>query len=220
MPQKAAKKAAFTQDEGGKHGLGLVVLDDLIYQFEEPMAITGNTTEHEQMKDKSIVVWTNWKTEKGDSVIVPIRIDANGQVGVYNNVNTVFDANNPEYVADLLREGNVLYTKNGENIFNLLEQRRQVPKLKDENDLSEFKVTDEGEKVKQRFSAADTEEQNAGGEVPEYLTDIEKALEQSGAEVYTPETLDAVLKDAGLTDEAACRKRNTLHSRKVQKRTA
>ncbi len=32
-------------------------------------------------------------------------------------------------------------------------------------------------------------------EVPEYLTDIEKALEQSGAEVYTPETLDAVLKD-------------------------
>ena len=76
-----------------------------------------------------------------------------------------------------------------------------MPKLKDENDLSEFKVTDEGEKVKQRFSAADTEEQNAGGEVPEYLTDIEKALEQSGAEVYTPETLDAVLKDAGLTDE-------------------
>ena len=38
-------------------------------------------------------------------------------------------------------------------------------------------------------------------EVPEYLTDIEKTLEQSGAEVYTPETLDAVLKDAGLTDE-------------------
>ena len=38
-------------------------------------------------------------------------------------------------------------------------------------------------------------------EVPEYLTDIEKALEQSGAEVYTPETLDAVLKEAGLTDE-------------------
>lgn len=68
------------------------------------------------MNDNSIVVWTDWKTEAGASVIVPIRIDVTGNVGVYNNINSVFDAYDNSYVADLLRDGNVLYTRNGKNI--------------------------------------------------------------------------------------------------------
>jgi hypothetical protein len=63
-------------------------LDELLYQFDDPMDITGNTTRHEKLADHSIVVWTDWKTENGYSIIVPIRIDANGTVGTYNNVNT------------------------------------------------------------------------------------------------------------------------------------
>jgi len=142
MPQRAARKTAFSaNEEGGKHGLGRVVLDELLYQFDDPMAITGNTTKHEELGDHSIVVWTDWKTETGYSIIVPIRIDVNGTVGTYNNVNTAFDLWNQSYVLDLLRKGNVLYTKNGKSIDELLTQRRQVPKWKPDNAFYKDNIT-------------------------------------------------------------------------------
>lgn len=153
MPQKSVKKAVFPKGEnGGKHGLGRVVLDELLYQLEDPLAITGNTSEHAAAGDHSIVVWTDWKTAADDSVIVPIRINATGTVGIYNNVNTVFDAFNPEYVADLMREGNVLYTKNGKSLSELIDQRRQVPKIENGNALSGTIVTEAGENVNPKYS--------------------------------------------------------------------
>lgn len=153
MPQKSVKKAVFPKGEnGGKHGLGRVVLDELLYQLEDPLAITGNTSEHAAAGDHSIVVWTDWKTAAGDSVIVPIRINATGTVGIYNNVNTVFDAFDPEYVADLMREGNVLYTKNGKSLSELIDQRREVPKIENGNALSGTIVTETGENVNTKYS--------------------------------------------------------------------
>lgn len=153
MPQKSVKKAVFPKGEnGGKHGLGRVVLDELLYQLEDPLAITGNTSEHAAAGDHSIVVWTDWKTAADDSVIVPIRINTTGTVGIYNNVNTVFDAFNPEYVADLMREGNVLYTKNGKSLSELIDQRRQVPKIENGNALSGTIVTEAGGNVKPKYS--------------------------------------------------------------------
>lgn len=133
IPQKAVKKGVLSKESGGKHALGETVMGSLPYQFADPLAITGNTSLHEQAGDNSIVVWTDWMTKKGDSVIVPIVIDINGQVGVYNGVNTVFDAFNQEYVKDLLREGNILYTKNGKSIQELLPARRQVPEVQSVN---------------------------------------------------------------------------------------
>ena len=72
----------------------------------------------------------NWTSEAGDSIVAPIRIDVSGNIGFYNNLNTIFDLYNKEYERDLLRDQNVLYTKNGEPIDQLLTQRRQVPKRK------------------------------------------------------------------------------------------
>ena len=153
MPQKSVKKAVFPKGEnGGKHGLGRVVLDELLYQLEDPLAITGNTSEHAAAGDHSIVVWTDWKTAAGDSVIVPIRINATGTVGIYNNVNTVFDAFDPEYVADLMREGNTLYTKNGKSLSELIDQGREVPKIENGNALSGTIITETGENVNPKYS--------------------------------------------------------------------
>lgn len=153
MPQKSVKKAVFPKGEnGGKHGLGRVVLDELLYQLEDPLAITGNTSEHAAAGDHSIVVWTDWKTAAGDSVIVPIRINATGTVGIYNNVNTVFDAFDPEYAADLMREGNVLYTKNGKSLSELIDQGREVPKIENGNALSGTIITETGENVNPKYS--------------------------------------------------------------------
>ena len=131
IPQKIIKKAALSKSESadGKHALGRAVIEQLPVQLTYPMAITGNTSDHQQMNDNSIVVWTDWQTKAGDSVIVPIRIDISGRVGVYNNINSVFDAYDDDYAADLLRDGNILYARNGKNIQELLSQRREVPQV-------------------------------------------------------------------------------------------
>lgn len=52
---------------------------------------------------------------------------------LFTNINTVFDAYDIDYVADLLREGNVRYTRNGKSIQELLTQRREVPKSETPN---------------------------------------------------------------------------------------
>lgn len=157
IPQKSVKKAVLPKSEGGKHGLGIVVMYDLLYQLENPMAITGNTTAHEEKGDNSIVVWTDWKTVSGASVIVPIKIDAEGNVGIYNNVNTMFDAYKEEYVSDLLRDGNILYTRNNESIQSLLAQRRQVPEWQGANAFNDS-IREQPITVNRQFSFSEPDE--------------------------------------------------------------
>ena len=117
------------------------------------MAVTKNTSEHQSLNDNSIVVWTDWKTETGSSIIVPIRIDVAGHVGMYNNINSVFDAYKPSYIADLLKDSNVLFTRNGKNIQELLAQRRQLPKGNRSDVSSENSVAEASNVV--NFSAKD-----------------------------------------------------------------
>ena len=118
-----------------------------------PTVTPGNTSRHESVNDKSIVGWTDWKTEADASVIIPIRIDVSGgSDGTYNNVNTVFDAYDPNYVSDLLREGNILYTRNGKSIHELLSQRREVPKAIRSDALSENTITHDSQNSKPKLS--------------------------------------------------------------------
>ena len=181
IPQKIIKKVAKEKTEGGKHGLGMTVLEELPFQFADPLAITGNTSLHVSLNDKSIVVWTDWKTVNGDSVIVPIRIDANGNVGIYNNVNSVFDAYNEEYVSDLLRDGNILYTRNGKSIQELLTQRRQVPKWEN-SDAFEHSISDPDMSVNPRFSISDDTTQRLQERADEIEQQIEKTRALMGEE--------------------------------------
>lgn len=130
IAQNVIKKVSAVE---GKHQLSRAVLDELPYQFKDPVAITGNTSKHVQNGDNSIIVWTDWQVDGQDPVIVPIRIDAEGNIGLYNNVNSVFPLYDADYMSDILREGNVLYTRNNENIRDLLAQGREVPKRKIED---------------------------------------------------------------------------------------
>lgn len=65
---------------------------------------------------------------------------------------TVFDAFDPEYVADLMREGNVLYTKNEKSLSELIDQRREVPKIENGNALSGTIITETVENVNPKYS--------------------------------------------------------------------
>lgn len=177
IPQNVIKKAALSKNESanGKHGLGRAVIEQLPVQLTYPMAITGNTSEHQQMNDNSIVVWTDWQTKAGDSVIVPIRIDVSGRIGVYNNINSVFDAYNSEYASDLLRDGNVLYTRNGKNIQELLSQRRQVPKVIRSDVSSENSVAEASDVVKGAVedTSAKTTDNNSDSGIKLSVKDVE-----------------------------------------------
>ena len=149
MAQNVARKASLPKaTEGGKHSLGEAVVYMIPEQIADPLAITGQTTEHISKNDNGIVVWTNWKTETGDSVIVPIRIDLKvSGAERYNLATTIFDVNNDDYQKDLLRDGNIKYTKNNESIDQLLSQRRQLPKAMADNALNE-RINHYIEKVK------------------------------------------------------------------------
>lgn len=179
IPQKIIKKAALSKNESadGKHALGRAVIEQLPVQLAYPMAITGNTSDHQQMNDNSIVVWTDWKTEAGASVIVPIRIDVTGNVGVYNNINSVFDAYNSDYAADLLRDGNLLYTRNGKNIQELLSQRRQVPQVNRSDVSSENSVAEASDVVKGAVedNSAKTTDNNSDSGIKLSVKDVEPA---------------------------------------------
>jgi len=156
ISQNSVKHIALPKTEkGGKHGFGRAVLDQIVYQFEDPMAITGNTSKHVESGDNSIVVWTDWKNDAGDSIIVPIRIDVDGSIGIYNNVNTAFNAWDESYVEDILRDGNVFYTRDGKSIADLLAQRRDMPKWKTEDALSENDDTTSSENVNTDMASRD-----------------------------------------------------------------
>ena len=64
-----------------------------------------------------------------------------------SNVNSVFDVFNEDYAADLLRDGNILYTKENRNIQELLSNEREVPEAK-QSDVSNNSIRNDSEIIK------------------------------------------------------------------------
>ena len=198
MDQSVARKVAFAdKKDGGKHNLGRGVLDELPYQLADPMIITGNTTDHISKGDtNSVVVWTDWQTENGGSVIVPIRIDVDGAIEPYNSVNSVFDAYNPVYVADLLRDENIRYTRNNKSVEELLSNRRQVPAATRSVDASDTEgLLSNGREVPAATRTSDVNNtvSQESVRVKEYLANLRKPTAQ--------ETLAAVADDPTKAEE-------------------
>lgn len=134
MGQATARKIAYPEgyaiggkDMGGKHNLGMSVLKQLPQQLKDPAAILNNPQAN-QFGLKSIVVLTQWKDSAGRPVIVPVHIDAQGAVDLQNNVASAFQAKQ-EYLSNLLGNNgqNVLYTKNNEDIHQLLSSGQTAP---------------------------------------------------------------------------------------------
>ena len=180
IPQNIVRKIVFgIEVEGGKHNLGRAVAEGLPYQLEDPIAITGNTSDHIAKNDKSIVVWTNWMTKSGDSIIIPIRIGVMAKGQTYNNVNSVFDVFNEGYAADLLRDGNILYTKENRNIQELLATQRKVLEGK-QSDVSNNSIRNDSEKIKMSdekyFSIA--EKYRDGTETEEETEQLRKMVDE------------------------------------------
>ena len=135
MTQSVIRKIAYPEGYmKGKHNLGFSVVKELPYQLNDPMAITNNT-EKQQKLGESKVVWTEWE-DQGKSIIIPISINRQGAIDLENVITTVFNGRD-EYLDQFIKAG-VLYTRNNEDIYSLLSNRRHVPDARADDVLTSF----------------------------------------------------------------------------------
>lgn len=135
MTQDAAYKIAYPEGYmGGKHNLGMSVLKQLPYQIENPVAILKSNTQ-----PSSIVLLTAWKD--GDkSIIVPLHLDKQGAISVENRIASAYQTGHMQsYLGDA--DSNVLYTKNNEDVHQLLSNGVQFPKAMADDILAKNNIS-------------------------------------------------------------------------------
>ena len=135
MTQDAAYKIAYPEGYmGGKHNLGMSVLKQLPYQIENPVAILKSNTQ-----PSSIVLLTAWKD--GDkSIIVPLHLDKQGAISVENRIASAYQTGHMQsYLGEA--DSNVLYTKNNEDVHQLLSNGVQFPKAMADDILAKNSIS-------------------------------------------------------------------------------
>ena len=135
MTQDAAYKIAYPEGYmGGKHNLGMSVLKQLPYQIENPVAILKSNTQ-----PNSIVLLTAWKD--GDkSIIVPLHLDKQGAISVENRIASAYQTGHMQsYLGEA--DNNVLYTKNNEDVHQLLSNGVQFPKAMADDILAKNNIS-------------------------------------------------------------------------------
>lgn len=135
MTQDAAYKIAYPEGYmGGKHNLGMSVLKQLPYQIENPVAILKSNTQ-----PSSIVLLTAWK-DGNKSIIVPLHLDKQGAISVENRIASAYQTGHMQsYLGEA--DSNVLYTKNNEDVHQLLSNGVQFPKAMADDILAKNNIS-------------------------------------------------------------------------------
>ncbi|WP_298035285.1 hypothetical protein, partial [uncultured Dysosmobacter sp.] len=121
MSQSGAMKIAYPENYfGGKHNLGISAVKNIPYQIADPLAITRSNTQ----KD-SLVILTDWTDEHGNSVIIPIHLNKQGALTPENRIASAYGRDLRAILGT--NNANVIYTRNNENINQLLSSRLQLP---------------------------------------------------------------------------------------------
>ena len=150
MTQTVARKIAYpTGYLGLKHGhnLGMSALKNLPQQLRDPIAILKNPQPNASGAD-SVIILTEWNDKNGNPIVVPIQLDVTGALDVPENV--IASTFGAEYIDRLLgvNDGNVMYTKNGENIRQLLSNGRPMPEAMADDIFAKFSMPQAGAEVK------------------------------------------------------------------------
>lgn len=120
MMQETARKIAYPEGYmGGKHNLGIPALKQLPQQIADPLAVVKS-------KSHGFIVLTEWNDINGNPVIIPVHLDKQGAISLENRVASAYGKENMDALLGPANE-NVLYTKNGEDIRQLLSSRLQLP---------------------------------------------------------------------------------------------
>ena len=191
MTQTVARKIAYpTGYLGLKHGhnLGMSALKNLPQQLRDPIAILKNPQPNASGAD-SVIILTEWNDKNGNPIVVPIQLDVTGALDVPENV--IASTFGAEYIDRLLgvNDGNVMYTKNGENIRQLLSNGRPMPEAMADDIFAKFSMPQAGAEVK-------------GQEIPD-----PGILRQREMEQLAQDQLDALESDSFDVPDAEMRER-------------
>ena len=146
MKQSVARKIAYPSGYmGGKHNLSLSALKNLPYQIADPLAIIENPQSNSRGLSSKIIL-TEWTDIEGKPVIVPVHLNAHGAIDVQNEIASAFGA---DYINRIIGENveNVLYTKNGEDIKQLLSKGRPLPQAMADDVLAKNSILPGGQDV-------------------------------------------------------------------------
>lgn len=176
MRQSVARKIAYPSGYmGGKHNLGLSALKNLPYQLADPIAIIENPQSNSRGLASKIVL-TEWNDLGGKPVIIPIHLNAQGAIDVQNDVASAFGA---DYIQRIIGNNgeNVLYTKNNEDIYQLLSKGRPVPQAMADDVLARNSIPPAGQDVNlQQGDRGETQDTPREGPGPAFETGPESSV--------------------------------------------
>lgn len=176
MRQSVARKIAYPSGYmGGKHNLGLSALKNLPYQLADPIAIIENPQSNSRGL-ASKIVFTEWNDLGGKPVIIPIHLNAQGAIDVQNDVASAFGA---DYIQRIIGNNgeNVLYTKNNEDIYQLLSKGRPVPQAMADDVLVRNSIPPAGQDVNlQQGDRGETQDTPREGPGPAFETGPESSV--------------------------------------------
>lgn len=176
MRQSVARKIAYPSGYmGGKHNLGLSALKNLPYQLADPIAIIENPQSNSRGLASKIVL-TEWNDLDGKPVIIPIHLNAQGAIDVQNDVASAFGA---DYIQRIIGNNgeNVLYTKNNEDIYQLLSKGRPVPQAMADDVLARNSIPPAGQDVNlQQGNRGETQDTPREGPGPAFETGPESSV--------------------------------------------
>lgn len=176
MRQSVARKIAYPSGYmGGKHNLGLSALKNLPYQLADPIAIIENPQSNSRGLASKIVL-TEWNDLGGKPVIIPIHLNAQGAIDVQNDVASAFGA---DYIQRIIGNNgeNVLYTKNNEDIYQLLSKGRPVPQAMADDVLVRNSIPPAGQDVNlQQGDRGETQDTPREGPGPAFETGPESSV--------------------------------------------
>lgn len=176
MRQSVARKIAYPSGYmGGKHNLGLSALKNLAYQLADPIAIIENPQSNSRGLASKIVL-TEWNDLDGKPVIIPIHLNAQGAIDVQNDVASAFGA---DYIQRIIGNNgeNVLYTKNNEDIYQLLSKGRPVPQAMADDVLARNSIPPAGQDVNlQQGDRGETQDTPREGPGPAFETGPESSV--------------------------------------------
>ena len=190
---------------GGKHNLGMSAMKQLPYQIADPVAILKSKSQ-----PNSMVLLTEWKTQDGQDVIVPIHLNKQGAVEVGNAVASAYGTSHIDTILGE-NDGNVIYTKNSENIRQLLSNGLQLPEAMADDVLAKNTIPQNEDGVKEQY----TPERGAQfGETQQPDTSLADLWALKGPEDGVGETSDTVT-PRQTREESNVSPRKALHQRIV-----
>lgn len=140
---KIAYPTGYFGAEKGGHNLGIPALKQLPKQIADPIAILKSNSQ-----DNSLVLLTEWNDANDNPVIIPLHLDKTGTIGLTNDIASAYGKKNiTSLLIDNKGNSTVLYTKNNENIDQLLSNRLQLPEAITDDPLVTDSISQSTENV-------------------------------------------------------------------------